>query len=389
MQDQSRESQDPDKQNSVPWFQLALMALSIIGATLTLILIDIHAQNQLGLIPSAAFCGPEDACNSLAVSPYSRFIGIPLAFWGLAYYLGNLALALGVRSDLYNTERLLKTLTALALLSLLVDTGLGSIMIMEESLCFLCLGTYAVNLGILISAALARRRLRTPGGGPNQSENVLILAATAVAVLVLLFGLTLNHYLGAAKKLQVQSYLLQLGKPVSIDLPAGESLGPKEAKLKMVIFHDYLCAHCTRLRRKARILRRRYPETLSIRFINYPLDKQCNSEFSRETGACDIAAAALVADSAKRLDDFVRLSNARKLRKKVDLEAVMAELKLDVNTGKENAIQERLKAEIKLGKDLKIRRLPTFFINGYRFEGVPSIEGFSTIFEHIERRGSS
>lgn len=389
MQDQSEESQGSVNQNPIPWFRLCLIGLSIVGATLSLILADIHAQNQLGLIPSATFCGPEDACNSLAVSSYSRFVGIPLAVWGLAFYLGNLALAVGARSGIYNTARLLKIITRVSLTALVVDLALAWIMVMEDSLCFLCLGTYVINLGMVLCAFLARRKVDEAPKQAGQGEDALILMSAVLAALTLFSGFALNHYLGAAKKLQVQNYLAQLRKPVTLDLPPGESLGPKDAKLKMVIFHDFHCGHCRRLRRKARILRRHYPKTLNIRFVNFPFDKQCNPESTRETGACAAAESALFADESKKLDQFIRLSNARKIRTPKDLKELMTELNLEIDERNKKAIQERLKAEIKLGKTLKIRRLPTFFINGYRFEGVPSIEGFSMIFKHIEGRGSS
>lgn len=387
MQVQSEERQSPNDAQGVPWLQLALIGFSIIGATLSLILADIHAQNQLGLLPSAQFCGPEDACNSLAVSRFSRFIGIPVAVWGFALYAGLLVLSAAVRSGLYHSRRLLSFILRLSVLALIINGALGAIMLREESLCFLCVATYGVNLVLALCALLERRKHADSVTQPSPYENSLILTTAAIMTLILLFGFSLNRYLGAAQREQVKSYLAQLRKPTTLQLPPGQVLGPKDARFEMVIFHDYHCAHCARLRRKARILRRYFPEKLSLRFVNVPFDSQCNSESTRETGACAIAEAALVAESHERLDDFLRLSQEHKVRKG-GLKTVMAALNLDSSEGKAGPIQERLKAGIKVAREHKIRRLPTFFINGYRFEGVPSIEGFSMIFEHLEKRGS-
>lgn len=388
MQVQSEERQSPNDAQGVPWLQLALIGFSIIGATLSLILADIHAQNQLGLLPSAQFCGPDDACNSLAVSRFSRFIGIPVAIWGLAFYAGVLVLSLAVRSGLFQSKRLLRFIFRLSLLALVVDGGLGAIMVLEDSVCFLCLATYGVNAILVLVSFLERRKLPDLVERPCPYEAGLILLTTFIVTLILVFGLSLNLYLGAARKEQVKSYLAQLRAPVPLQLPPGQRLGPKDAKFQMVVFHDYNCSHCKRLRRKVRILRRYFPETLSLRFINVPFDSACNPESTRETGACVLTKAALLAESEGRLDDFIRLSNQRKLRRKGELEAVMSSLGLNSKEDAQAEIQKRLKAGLKLAKDQKIRRLPTFFINGYRFEGVPSIEGFSMIFEHLEKRGS-
>jgi len=53
-------------------------------------LVDTTYLSYAHYVQDPLVCNLLDGCNVVAQSPYSYFLGIPLAYWGLAYYLGML-----------------------------------------------------------------------------------------------------------------------------------------------------------------------------------------------------------------------------------------------------------------------------------------------------------
>jgi len=69
---------------TLTWF---LIAISFIGIA------DSSYLSHAALTGTPLNCGIFDGCNTVAASPYSKVFGIPLALFGLAFYLVALALA--------------------------------------------------------------------------------------------------------------------------------------------------------------------------------------------------------------------------------------------------------------------------------------------------------
>jgi protein-disulfide isomerase/uncharacterized membrane protein len=389
MQDVEQESEATINKESTPWALLLLIMAPIVGATLAFILADIHIQNQIGHLTEGALCGPDDGCNALATGPYSRFINVPLAFWGLAFALGTLVLALGLRHEKSSRAWLLKIIRRLAVSALICDCVLAYIMVVvEQSLCFYCVGSYCVHLTMVLCSGRAKKYVDKARTAPQSFDYAVFLGALGIGTLCLLFGLGFSHYLDMARKKRVQMYLSQVSKPANLEAVRGKFLGSKNARLTMTIFHDYRCVHCARLRRKVRLLLKRYPKELRLRFVNFPFDKSCNPKSSRKTGACQLAKASLLAESANKLAAFLALTDSGAVKNPEDLSIVLKQLAIEPRDMTAEAVRERLNFDIALSQKVKIRQLPTFFINGYRFEGVPSIAGFEQIFKVIQNKGS-
>ena len=64
-----------------PWVHIVLVSLAFIGMTDSSYVALHHSQGFL--IP----CGFAGGCDQVLNSPYSQFLGIPLAWFGLSFYL--------------------------------------------------------------------------------------------------------------------------------------------------------------------------------------------------------------------------------------------------------------------------------------------------------------
>jgi protein-disulfide isomerase/uncharacterized membrane protein len=385
------ESDGRGETDSIRWPQLILILLPIIGATLSVILIDIHVQNQLGGLFEGTLCGPSDACNTLAVSRFSAFIGVPLAFWGLAFYLAVLGLGIALRNSECAQRWFLQILRNLVGAALLIDGILLYIMLgVEQVFCPLCAATYLVNVALLLSILWARRSVIPGSINPGTLDNAVILAVAVLSTLTLVFGLALSHYLEIAQNRRVAVYLSKLSDPVKLTFPKDrtQGFGNPNGPLKMVIFHDFRCLHCSHLRRKARILAKQLPGKLFVQFVNFPFDKACNSQAKTKNGACDLARAAIAAESKSKLVDYLERLGQKPPKSLKELTGILKSIGVEEAELAAPTVQRRLESDIRLGQKLKIRSLPTFFINGYRFEGVPGIRGLRAIFRRIEAQGS-
>ena len=93
-----------------------LAALAMVGIFIAAYLTLYH----YGYIGSLACTGDGKGCEAVQASRYSRFLGIPVATWGLGYYLTVLALAIVSIQDRFAESRGMSTL-------LLAITGWGAL----------------------------------------------------------------------------------------------------------------------------------------------------------------------------------------------------------------------------------------------------------------------
>jgi uncharacterized membrane protein len=116
------------------------------------------------LLDVAPVCGPLHGCETVAASKYSRLLGIPLAYLGVAYYL----FGAGITSFLERSHRA----RVLALVYALIGTAMSVWFIyiqavLIKALCMYCLTSAAAAFALAIVAFL----LLTKG---NQTENLVV-----------------------------------------------------------------------------------------------------------------------------------------------------------------------------------------------------------------------
>jgi uncharacterized membrane protein len=112
-----------------------------------------------------AVCGPVGECNAVQSSDYTLFLGIPVAVWGIAFYLAVAALWAGNR---YLEERL----AGLSLLGLLGLTLLGSLfsiyltcleLFVIRAICTWCLTSAVISGVLMLLVVIPATRERSAG----------------------------------------------------------------------------------------------------------------------------------------------------------------------------------------------------------------------------------
>ena len=337
-------------------------------------------------------------CDESLLSDSSIFLGIPLAGWGIVYYLTLTALL--VLGNLLHEEfefdaavgaLVIAVLGACASVYLLINIFAGWV-----PLCPLCLILHAINLllvpviwGIsgrstkqLIEAFLSGVRYVFRG----QSESPKKARWKVVGfVLIALFALVLYQWILVEVKLRQgagrgafdpdtvlyeYSSMIPQEIPVSTDDPL---LGSTDRKVNLVVFSSFECPGCREFVSVIHQLISQYPDKLTVIFKPFPLDSACNPLLLGEMDsiACVAAWAAYAAHLQGKFwpyHDALFAANLYEeenilIRIAQDLGLDMERFEIDRNSPSTKA---KVSADIELGIGLNVDSTPAVFLNGRR-----------------------
>lgn len=104
------------------------------------------------------------SCETVQLSKWAKFLGLPVAAWGVAYYVAVLATAIaGTLPDFTESRRVSAILLAEAILGFLFTAYLTSLeAFVIHAYCIYCLGSAALVTLILIASVLEYRELGDP-----------------------------------------------------------------------------------------------------------------------------------------------------------------------------------------------------------------------------------
>jgi protein-disulfide isomerase/uncharacterized membrane protein len=321
-------------------------------------------------------------CETVAVSPYSVFAGLPVSVWGIIGYSSIGALALWGRS----TKRLhvawplglllLLTAVAAAVSALLAFISATRI----DSLCVFCASSYAINASLLAVTLVAVRRSRVRAGQ---------LLAADVAALVqrpsLGAGLALGAVAGAGLLWAfVPAYWHTPGWSDLPRLASGSTnegchwIGAREPSLTIVEFSDYECPHCRAAHKAVRALAGKHPDEVRLVHKHLPLDMSCHPALRRpfHERACLFAEAAECAglqDHFWEMNDALFATQETTESADVDPETLAVRLGLDRSEFKRclatHATSTRVRRDLDEGIARNLSGTPSFLVGEHMFLG--------------------
>lgn len=135
---------------------MAMALIALIGVFLSLYL----TMFKLGYIGTLA-CG-SGSCETVQLSKWGDFLGVPVAAWGVGYYAMVLGLAFaGVQARYENSARLTNWLVYVTGAGLLFSLWLTYLeLYVIHALCRWCLGSAAMTLVLFVLALWDRRAER-------------------------------------------------------------------------------------------------------------------------------------------------------------------------------------------------------------------------------------
>jgi uncharacterized membrane protein/predicted DsbA family dithiol-disulfide isomerase len=355
---------------------VAMAVLCLLGVGVSTELTRIHFLTHTD--PSFhSVCAVSDGlnCETVALSPYSVFAGLPISVWGIIGYtiMGLLAIwsATGVRN---RPPWVHGGLVSLSAFSLAVSIALLSISLLRiDSVCLFCLASYCTNFVLFILCTISL--LRSPTGIAAfflQSIRSFFKSPVTVLCVLLTVGVVV-----AMVEILVTPYwecpgwrdLPSLNR--GIDKEGHHWVGAENPLVSIVEFSDYECPHCRKAHKKVRMIAAEYPEAVRLYHRHLPLDKSCHPKMKREFHryACHFAKAA---ECAGRQAGFWEMNDAlfsiqdEIKSKDVDVEKLAVEIGLDRSVFKKcmvgNKVVSRIDDDLNSSMEKGLHGTPTFFI---------------------------
>lgn len=368
---------------------LSFTLLSLLGVAVAIELTRIHVFVHTD--PSYhSVCAMSEGvnCETVAVSPYSVFAGLPVSVWGLVGYLlmGGLALWSLSKRRLHPTWPL-GLLLVLSVFSVATSAVLAFISATRiDSFCLFCMGSYAINTGLFIVSLIAWRQTRARIWDLLLGDmKALVARPVLLAVLAIGGAATLSAILWLMPSYWRTPGWSDLPKLVSGDDESGHHwIGARNPKLTIVEFSDYECPHCRAAHKAMRVLAAKHPEKIRLVHRHLPLDMACHPGLGRpfHARACLFAEAAECAGVQGRFWEMNdALFSIQETVKTEDVDPVELAVRLGLNRSdfkrclESHATAERIAVDVKESMSRKLTGTPSFLVGERLFMGrIPEAE---------------
>jgi protein-disulfide isomerase len=384
-----------------------IVGCSVIGAVISSMLTYQHFFPYSDFFVTACGSGLDNPCAILSRSGYGVLFGLPLSAYGLIGYLvlivaAVLALTAG---NSWHVPCLAFQLPVAAA-SIITDIILGSILVYLKLSCGLCVATYVVNIVIGITMFVWYLSIKEEGIGlrplfrdfllfardfHNRTAAVAFLFIILFMVLFVFFASAYLEVRGSASEVSAA----ELGRfekhyhaiqEEEISLPDSIMfLGDPSAKIRIIVFTDFLCTACMKFYETEKFLMERFPGKIRVDYYSFPLDTVCNSHIPKTVYSNSCVAAQAFSAAARRgiFSDFLghhyghyreNLSRFRSGDVAAGFKDYFKEPSLYAAFMQEvlsDTVKRSVRDDVELGGELKVRAVPTLFIDGKRLEGVP------------------
>ncbi len=364
---------------------LALTVLALFAVADAAWLTYVHVNLSVGKPGVAQVCHAlsKDGC-SVTAGQYGAIAGVPVSVIGMAGAMATLVVGFIAwlrRRESYEPYRAAAlVLGAVSVLASIVMAGLSA---KAGSYCPFCVAWYGLNIGIAYSAWMAvEPSYRKPAEALRQATGAPLLAMVASFSLTLAAGVyTESSYLrsllderDAYLRLHIEDVRAQGKTPLPMELI--QTSGPEDAEVTIVEVADFQCPFCRRLWDSVQAYKKASGRTVRTAFIHYPLDNKCNRrlEHGAHEYACESAYAAECAGREGKFFEYgALLFDGQPRLAREDLLGYAKELGLNA-TGFEAClddpeIKSKVRTSLELARKLDVKATPTFFVNGYKFEG--------------------
>lgn len=322
-------------------------------------------------------------CETVAASGYSTFLSIPLATWGLAYYLVAFIISVIAAKSPSASKEAALFLIPTNVLSVLASAALLIISVtVIRALCIFCVSLYFINAVVFFIHlwSIRGRFCKLPTLWIESDRTRLMwFFGLGLVILAVLAGTTSNLK-EKELPLDLNNFMGRYNDaPVQI-VPMGTSprIGSDRAAIKLIEFSDFECPFCARQAKEVKRILLSYGAQVQFVFKNYPLDMSCNDmmKMPMHANACLAARAALCSDKQGKFMSFheALFANQKSLNKDGILQLAQNE-GLDADSlsaciDGDEGVRLAVIDDLKLGESLGIKGTPTFFINGKKIEGL-------------------
>ena len=383
--------------------KLTVQILALIGLALSIKLACIYYVANYEKYALSSFCSISEFvdCDGAARSTVSQFWGIPLAYWGIFFYITILFLTIvdklkGIRFLKFlevfkNPMSYIAVLGTIAFTVSMVLAGLSIFKI--HKLCILCVITYFIDL-IIALVAFSRNSIidtfRDFIDGAKKYTKTFIVLVILAASFLCYSGITYNFVPHIKKSKSIMKYRKMTYNPYRVN---GNQLGPENADVVIELYSDFVCPLCYI---HNIMLHQAVSEFSNVKVVhhNFPFDKECNPYISvnMHPGACFMSKAAIAARNQGNYWGMSSMLYENQPYNEADVWKIASELGLnaeklqqDMNSPK---TMDEIETELKKAQDLGLDATPTMFVNGEKIVGVKPYYELKEILLSMEQKNN-
>ncbi len=314
----ARKAQQPEFRTRALWIAVGFAA---VGTALSLYATNLtFTIASVGLVESSA-CSINEwiNCDLAHASSFSRLLGIPVAWWGLLFYVfAGLAALNGVISkDRSKAASYLSVAWILSILAVLFSVYKAMNLIELGILCPICVGMYAANIGLMFAlpAGLAVGISKWGDFFSNYFKSLQGKQSTLlfepkpvmmVVTLAILFGVgyaaarNYEQRITDTSDFDVDQAVAQFFRQQPILIEYGDEpavWGNPDAAITIVEFADFQCPACRQSAARFRPILWEFRNDVKYVFMNLPWDSAINEMMTSQlhTNAGDAARAGVCA----------------------------------------------------------------------------------------------
>jgi len=331
-----------------------------------------------------SFCAISRAinCDTVSQSPYSIFLGVPVAVWGVAGYLFCLILLPFAWSASAGKKRMWPLIFSVSSVFSLISIVFAVISnLYIRSYCIMCIASYGINFLLLFYSWLIIRRFGEKEGiikGFRQDIQFILskktlslsLFATYTAILIFVF-----IFFPAYWKLTPPALSGNVPKGITEDGHPWIG-GSENPELVITEYSDYLCFQCKKMHFMLRRLVEKNPDKIRLIHRHYPMDHRYNPVVKEpfHVGAGDMAILAVYAASEGKFWEMNDMLFGIDISgEKIDIKELAEKTGLDAGrlaaSRSDKNIRRSLWMDIRDGLKAGITGTPAYMINGKLYLG--------------------
>ena len=384
--------------------KLGIQILSLVGIIITIKLACIYYVANFQKYALSSFCSINDFidCDGAARSILAQFWGIPLAYWGLFFYVTVLFLTFvdklknvkifGFLKVFKNPMSYIAFLGIVAFVVSMVLAGMSLFKI--NKLCILCLITYFIDLAIALTAFGAKPKQFVQAmkdtfvdfiaGVKSYPKTFVVLLIMATSFLCY-SGITDNFVPHIKKHKSIMKYRKITYNPYRV---TGNELGDTNGTVVIELYSDYVCPLCYI---HNIMLHQAVKELSNVKIVhhNLPFDKECNPyiNINMHPGACYMSRAAIASRNQGKYWGMSSLLYENQPQKEEDLLKLVDELGMDkakfLKDMEAESTYKEIEDEVSKANEMGLDATPTMFVNGEEYVGVkPYYELKDILIEH-------
>lgn len=374
--------------------KLTVQILSVLGLALSIKLAMIYYTANYDRYALSSFCSINDFidCDGAARTDVSQFLGIPLAYWGIFFYLTVLFLTFVEKLKNIKFLRFLEVfknpmayITVLGTIAFVCSMILAGISIWGiKKLCILCVITYFIDFLIALVATDGLKEyflsfkttfLDFIAGAKNYTKTFIVLLILSVSFLTY-SGVTNNFVPHIKKSKEIKKIMNMKTNPYKVD---GNTLGAEDGEVVVELYSDFVCPMCYI---NNIMLHKVIREFTNVKVVHYnlPFDKECNPEISMSMhpGACFMARVALAAKEQGNYWGMSNLLYEKHPMNEEQLIPLIEQLNMDktkfLSDMNSDKINSALQQDLNRSYSLNIDGTPTMFVNDEKKVGIMSYE---------------